>query len=83
MSPISLLKQKDDTNQELSGDESEGPGESTISFDIKDDNWDHRQDVLLLGQARWDQSLQTTRVPLPMKQGGADNVIARPPLPNS
>jgi len=34
MSPISLLKQGDDTDQELSDDKSEGPGEYTSLSDI-------------------------------------------------
>jgi len=67
MSPISLLNQDDDTEEELSHDESTDPGESTLSSDINEDNLDHHQKVLLLGQARWDKSLQTTKVPLPTK----------------
>jgi len=44
MSPISLLKQDDDTDQEISDDESEDPGESTLSSRIKEDNLDHQQE---------------------------------------
>jgi len=44
MSPISLLKQDDDTDQEISDDESEDPGESTLSSGIKEDNLDHQQE---------------------------------------
>jgi len=49
MSPILLLKQGDDTDQELSDDQSEDPGESTISSDIEEDDLDHQQVVLHLG----------------------------------
>jgi len=83
MSPISLLKQGDDTNQELTDDESEGRRESTLSSDIEEDDFDHQKKVLLLGQVHWDKSLRTTRVPLPNKRSRADTVIARPPLSNS
>jgi len=56
---------------------------STLSSDIEEDDLDHQQEVLHLGQARRDKSLCTTRVPLPKKQSRADTVIARPPLPDS
>jgi len=82
MSLILLLKHGDDTDQELSDDESEYPGESTLLSDIKEDDLDHQQEVLLLGQAHRDKSLRTTRVPLPKKRSCANTVIARPPLPN-
>jgi len=83
MSPISLVKQDHDTDQQLSHDKGEDPGESTISSDIDEDNLDHQQEVLLPGQAHWDKSLRTTRVPLPKNWSHANTVIARPPLPNS
>jgi len=50
MSLISLLKQDDDADQKLSDDESEDPGESTLPSDIAEDDLDHQQEVLLLGQ---------------------------------
>jgi hypothetical protein len=37
------------------------------SSNFEEDNLDHQQEVLRLGQARWDKSLCTTRVPLPKK----------------
>jgi len=83
MSLMSLLKQGDDTGQVLSNDESEDSGESTSSSDIEEDDLDHQQEVLLLGQAHRDKLLQSTRVSLPNKWSRADTVIARPPLPNS
>jgi len=77
------LKQGDNTNQELSDDESEDPRESTLLSDIEEDYLDHQPQVLLLRQARRDKSLRTTRVPLPKKWSHAKTVIACPPLPNS
>jgi len=65
MSPISILKQDDDTNQGISDDKSEDPGESTLLSDIEEDELDHHQEVLHLGQASQDKSLQTTWVALP------------------
>jgi len=80
---IILIKQDDDdTDQELSEDECEDLGESTLSSDIKEDDLDNQQEVLYLDQARRDKSIRTTRVPLPKKQSRADTVIARTSLPN-
>jgi len=83
MSPISLLTQDDDTDQELSDDKCEDPRESTISSDIEDDDLYQLQKVLLQGLARQDKSLRTTMIPLPPKRSRADTVIACPLLPNS
>ena len=81
------MKQDDDTDQDICDDESEGEsqdtGESTLPSYIEENNLDHQQEVLLVGQACWDKSLQTTRVPLPKKWSCPDTVIARPLLPNS
>jgi len=77
------MNQDDKTDQEISDDDSEDTGESTLSSNIQEDDLDHQQEVLHLSQGRWDKSLHTTRVPLPKKQSRADTVIARPPLPNS
>jgi len=77
------MNQHDETDQELSDDDSEDTGESTLSSDIDEDDLDHQQDVVHLGQASQNKSLCTTSVPLPKKQSRADTVIARPPLPNS
>jgi hypothetical protein len=80
------MMQDDDTDQDIGDDESEGESEdtweTTLSSDIEEDDLDHQQQVLLLGQARRDKSLRTTRVPLPKKRSRADTVIARPLLPN-
>ena len=57
MSPISYLKQDDDTDQESSDDESKDPAESTLLSDIEEDDLDHQQEVLLLGQAHRERSL--------------------------
>ena len=77
------MNQDDETDQEIGDDESEDTGESTLSSDIEEDDLNHQQEVLHLGQARRDKSLRTTRVPLPKKRSRADTVIAHPPLPNS
>jgi len=77
------MYQDDETDQEIDDDNSEDTGESTLSSDIEEDDLDHQQEVLHLGQVRQDKSLCTTRVPLPKKRSRTDTVIARPPLPNS
>jgi len=83
ISPISLMNQDDETNQKIGDDDIGNTGESTLSSDIKEDDLDHQQQVLHLGQARRDKPLRTTRVPLRKKHSRADTVIARPLLPNS
>jgi len=77
------MNQDDETDQEIGEDDSEDTGECTLSSDIEEDDLDDQPEVLHLGQARRDESLRTTRVPLPKKRSRADTVIARPPLPNS
>jgi hypothetical protein len=80
---IILMKQDDDdVDREISNDESEDLGESTLSSDIEEDDLDIRQEVLHLDQARRDKTIRTTRVPPPKKRSRADTVIARAPLPN-
>jgi len=80
---IIVMKQDDDdTNQEISNDEIEDPAESTLSSNIEEDDLDIRQEVLHVDQVRHDETIRTTRVPLPKKQCHADIVIARAPLPN-
>jgi len=59
------MYQDDETEQEIDDDDSEDSGESTLSSDIEEDDLDHQQEVLHLGQACQDMSLRTTRVPLP------------------
>jgi len=83
ISPISLINQEGDSNQEIGDDETEDATESTLSSDIEEDDLEHRQEELWQGQACRDKSLRTTRVPLPMIRSHADNVIACPLLPNS
>ena len=77
------MYQDDETDQAIGDDDSEDTGESTLSSNIEEDNLDHQQEVLHLGEARQDKSLCTTRVPLPKERSCANTVIARPPLPNS
>jgi hypothetical protein len=77
------MNQNDETNQEIGDDDSEDTGESTFSSDIEEDDLNHQQVVLHLGQVRWEKSLRTTRVLLRKKQSHADTVLARPPLPKS
>ena len=81
------MKQDDDTDQDIGDGESEGRSEdtreSTLSSDIEEDDLDHQQEAVLLGQAPQDKSLRTTRNPLPKKRSHADTVIACPLLPNS
>jgi len=78
-----LMKQDDDdTDREISNEEIEDPGVSTLSYDIEEDKLDIRQEVLHLDPARHDKTKQSTRVPLPKKQSHADTAIAHTPLPN-
>jgi len=77
------MYQDDETYQEIYDDDSEDTGEYLLSSDIEEDDLDHQQKLLDLGQARRDKSLRTTSIPLPKKQSRANTVIARPPLPNS
>jgi len=77
------MKQDDeDTDREISHDESENSGESTLWSDIENGNFDIHQEVLDLDQVRRDKTIWTTRVPLPKKRSCADTVIARAPVPN-
>jgi hypothetical protein len=78
------MKQDDDDidREEISDDDSEEAGESTLSSDIKEDDSDNQQEVLHLAQARRDKIIRTTRVPLPKKRNRADTVIARTSLPH-
>jgi len=76
------LTQEGDSDQEIGDNESEDTGESTLSSDIEEDDFDHQQEVLPLGQAHWEKSLRTTSVPLPNKRCPAKTVIACPLPPN-
>jgi len=80
---VILMKQyDDDTHQEISENESEDPGESTLSSDIEEDNLDNRQEVSHSDRARRDKTIGNTRVPLPKEQSRADTVIVLTSLPN-
>jgi hypothetical protein len=56
---IMRKKQDDnDTDREISENESEDPGESTLSFDIEEDDLDNQQqEVLHIHQARRDKTI--------------------------
>ena len=79
---IILMTQDDnDTDWEISENESEDLGESTLSSDIEEDDLDSQQEVLHLDQVRRDKTIRTTRVPPPKKRSHADTVITRTSLP--
>jgi len=78
---ILMNQDNDDIYWEISNDGSEDPGKSRLSSQIEGYDFDIRQEVLHLDQARRDKTMWTTRVPLPKKQSRADTVIAHPPLP--
>jgi hypothetical protein len=78
-----MKQDNDDTNWEISNEESEGVGESTLSSEIEDDDLNNPQhEVLHLDQVSLDKTIRTTRVPLPKKLSRADSVISRTSLPN-
>jgi len=80
---IILMKQDDnDTDREISENESEDFGESTLSSDIEEDNFNNQQEVLHPDQARRDKTIRTTVVPPPKKRSHADTVIGHTSLPN-
>jgi len=80
---IIRMKQDDnDTDREISENESGDLGESTLSSDIEEDDLDNQQEVLHQDQACCDMTMQTTRVPPPKQRSRADTVIARTSLPN-
>ena len=80
---IILMKQDDDNSDwEISENESEDPRESTLSSDMEEHDLDNWQEVLHLDQACCDKTIRTTRVPVPKKQSHADTVIAHTSLPN-
>jgi len=51
------VKQNDDTDQEIGNDESEDLGESTLMFDIEQDDLDTQQKVVLQTKACQNNSL--------------------------
>jgi len=80
---IILMKQDDnDTEREISENESKDHGESTLSSDIEEDDLDNQQEVLHQDQVRCDKTIRNTRVPPPKKRSRAVTVIARTSLPN-
>jgi len=79
---IPMRQDDDDTDREMSNDESEDLGKSTLWSDIEKDHLGNRLEVLHLEQVVCDQTIQTTRVPLWKQWSRADTVIARTPLPN-
>jgi len=80
---IIRMKQDDDnTDREISGNESEHPGESTSTTNIEEDNLNNQEDVLHPDQACRDKTIWTTWVPLPKKWSRADTVFACTSLPN-
>jgi len=80
---IIVMKQNDDdTDRKISHDESEDPGQSTLSSNIEEHDLDLRQEVLHLDQARREMMIRTTWVPLPKKRSRPDTFIARTPPPN-
>jgi len=77
------MKQDDnDTDRDISENESEDLGESPVSCDIEEDDLDDQQEVLHQDQARRDKTIRNTRVPPPKKLSRADTVIARTSIPN-
>jgi len=79
---IYMKQDDDDTDWVISEKGSEDPAESTLSSDIEEDDLDNQQEVLHLDQAHRDETIRTTRVPLPMQWSCSDTVIARTSLPN-
>ena len=78
-----LMKQDvDDTDREISNDESEDPGWSALSFYMEEDDLDIWPEVLHLDQVQRDKIIRTKRVPLPKTQSQVYTVIAHTPLPN-
>jgi len=80
---ISSVNEDNNTNKEFSDDESGDLQESSFSFHIEDDDLDAKQQALIPGEACWQMSFRTTRVPLPKKQSHTGCVIGRPPLTHS
>jgi len=82
-STIQMNQNDHDTDrEEISNENSEDAGVSTLSSDIEEDNLDIQQEVLHLDQAHCKKLIQTTWVPLPKKWNRANTVIACTSLPN-
>jgi hypothetical protein len=81
--PIILMTQDDNnTDREISKNETEDLGELTLSSDIEEEDLDNQQEVLHLDQAGGNKTIQTTQVSPPKKWSRADTVIACTSLPN-
>jgi hypothetical protein len=87
ISPNSWTQQSHDTDQDNGDhddqDEYEDTRESTLSTEIGEDDFDHQQHLLLLGQVTREKLLRTTSVPLQIKPSHANTVIACSLLSNS
>jgi len=82
VSTIELLTQDDNTGQQIGDDQSEYPVKSTSLCYINEDDLDHQQEVLVLGQACRHKSWWTTCVPQREIQSRANTFIAQHLLPN-
>jgi hypothetical protein len=60
-----MKQDNDDTDQEIRNIDSEDPGVSTLSSNMKEDDLDNRQEVQHLNKVRHNTTIQSTRVPLP------------------
>jgi len=80
---IIVIKQDDDdTDWEIINDAIEDPGDSTLSSNIDEADWNNGQEVLHPDQAYGEKTVRTTRVLLLKQRSLADTVIAHRPLPN-
>jgi hypothetical protein len=77
-----MRQDDDDTDRDISENECEAAGVSTLSSDIKEENLFKQQEVIHLDQAPCDTTIRTTRVPLATKTHRTDTVIACTSLPN-
>jgi hypothetical protein len=78
-----LMKQDDnDTDREISENESDVVGASTMSSDTEDDDLNLNQEVIQLDLERRDKTIRPRRVPATKKRIRADIVIARTSLRN-
>jgi len=80
---IHYMKQDDDDcDWEIGEDSSEDPPQSTLSCEIKADDFDNEQEVLYLHQAYREKTIRPTRISQPKQRSCADTIIARTSLPN-
>jgi len=83
MSPNSVMKQNDNTEQEIDTGKCEGTRESILLSDIDGDFIDHQQEVLLLCQVHQNMSLQSTNIQQSEKGIHTNTLIAHPHFRNS